>query len=326
MAPDRRAAGGFAVDPRASPAGPTGRNGAVVGHVRSSDAFAGAEAMEGEMSESHEGYTVLPEQSTHTIGIGGALISMVEPHPGTEYAYNRWYEDDHFYAGALYMPWMFAGRRYVATRELQALRYPDPSPIASPVTAGCYLHLYWITPGHVDDHIRWSVSTNVGLRAAKRIHLERTHVYTSFQDHRGSVSRELRGPRDFHTLDHPYAGVVMEVIDAVDGSDHDALDAWLRAEYLPWLHRSPANPIGNTIWFAPRPLPGDKQPDVADIPGLERRFTVLHFLDEDPRDVWATRFAENGARVAAGGAATIALSAPFIPVVQGSDRYVDELR
>ena len=141
-------------------------------------------------------YTDLARASRHTIGIGGALISLVEPHPGTEKAYNRWYEDDHFYAGALFMPWLFAGRRFVATRELQGLRYPDPSPIASPLNAGCYLHLYWITPDHVDDHIRWSVSTNVVLRAEGRIHLERTHVYTSFQDHVGSFERAPDGPPD----------------------------------------------------------------------------------------------------------------------------------
>jgi len=271
-------------------------------------------------------YSDLPGLSTHTIGIGGALISLVEPHVGTEYAYNRWYEDDHYYAGALYMPWMFAGRRYVATRDLQQLRYPHPSPIASPLSAGCYLHLYWITPGHVEDHVRWSVATNVVLRSEKRIHLERTHVYTSFQDHQGSWSREGRGPRDFHTLDHPYAGVVMEVIDADEGSSREELDAWLRSTYLPWVHRSPANPIGNTVWFAPQPLPADKQPDVADIPGLERRLTLLHFVDADPRDIWTQYFAGNGSWVTSHTNARVQLAAPFIPVVQGTDKYVDELR
>ena len=276
--------------------------------------------------ESDRGYTELPLQSRHAIGVGGALISMVEPDPGTEFAYNRWYEDDHFYAGALYMPWMFAGRRYVATRELQLLRYPAESVIAQPVSAGCYLHLYWITPGHVDDHIRWSVSTNTVLRATNRIHLQRTHVYTSFQDHAGSWSRDVRGPLDFHALDHPYAGVVMEVIDAVEGGDRAGLDDYLRTEYLPWLHRSPDDPIGQTVWFAPRPLPADKQPDVADIPGLERRYTLLHFVDVDPRACWSSRFAHNGERVAASGRATVEFAAPFIPVIQGTDRYVDELR
>jgi hypothetical protein len=271
-------------------------------------------------------YTSLPQASDHRLGIGGALISMVEPHVGHEYTYNRWYEDDHYYSGALYMPWMFAGRRYVATRDLQLLRRPEDSIIAAPVTAGCYLHLYWITPGHVDDHIRWSVSTNQVLRATNRIHLERTHVYTSFQDFVGSLAREHRGPRDYQALDHPHAGVVMEVVDAGGGRSREELDEWLRNDYLPWLHRTPGNPINITVWFAPRPLPEDKQPDVADIPGVEKRITLLHFLDEDPRSSWATRFAENGARVEQGGAGHLRFTGPFVRVDHGTDRYVDQLR
>jgi hypothetical protein len=276
--------------------------------------------------EINPGYYDLPKESRHEIGIGGALISMVEPHLGTEYAYNRWYEDDHYYAGALYMPWMFAGRRYVATRPLQLLRHPANSVIAQPLSAGCYLHLYWIAPGHVEDHIRWSVSTNQELRPQNRIHLERTHVYTSFQDYVGSVQRDTYGPKDFHSLDHPYPGLVMEVIDADPGVERSALVDWVRSSYLPWLHRSPDNPIGQSLWFAPQPLPDDKMPDVADIPGVDRRLTVLHFLDEDPRDEWEIYFADNGARVASSGIASLQLSAPFIPVIQGTDRYVDELR
>lgn len=41
------------------------------------------------------------------VQLGGALISLVEPSPGYERAYNRYYEDDHFYAGAMAGPWVF---------------------------------------------------------------------------------------------------------------------------------------------------------------------------------------------------------------------------
>jgi hypothetical protein len=224
------------------------------------------------------------------------------------------------------MPWMFAGKRFVATRDLQLLRYPDDSVIAQPVTAGCYLHLYWITRGRVDDHIRWTVATNQRLREENRIHLDRDHVFTSFQDYLGVVRRDADGPRDFHTLDAGYPAVVLEVVDARPEVGRDALDAWLVQDYLPWVQRRPHAPVVQTLRFAPRPLPADKMPDVADVPGLEHRITLIHILDEDPRIHWMTRFARHGARVASGGKGRMQLCAPFVAVAHGTDRFVDELR
>src|SRR5258708_30683587 len=87
-------------------------------------------------------YSTLPSEGPYDAAIGAALITMVEPHPGHEAAYNRWYEDDHFYAGAMAMPWMFAGRRWVATRELQQLRFPDDSLVAQPASARSSLSVY----------------------------------------------------------------------------------------------------------------------------------------------------------------------------------------
>ena len=271
-------------------------------------------------------YTELPKVGPYDVEIGGALISLVEPHPGTEHVYNRWYEDDHFYSGALAMPWMFAGKRFVATRDLQLLRYPEKSVIAAPVTAGCYLHLYWITRGRMDDHIRWTSSTNYRLRADDRIHTDRTHVYTSFQDYLGYTTGDPDGPRDIHSLDHDFPGVVMEVIDADERVGRDGLDQWLTSDYVPWVQRSPHSPIAMTLRFCPQPLPDDKQPDVADIPGVDRRITLIHLLHEDPRVHWMTRFSRHGARIDAGGKGRLELSAPFIAVAHGTNRYVDELR
>jgi hypothetical protein len=271
-------------------------------------------------------YSQLPASGPYEVAIGGALISLVEPWPGTEHAYNRWYEDDHFYSGALAMPWMFAGGRFVATRDLQLLRYPEDSVVAQPLSAGCYLHLYWITAGRMDDHIAWTTNTNDRLRADKRIHLERTHVYTSFQDYLGAQRVNEDGPTDVHTLDHGYPGVVMEVVDANPGSSRQDLDSWLVEHYVPWVQQGPHNPVTHTLRFAPQPLPEGKQPDVADIPGLDRRITLLHFLDEDPRLRWQTRFARHGARIESSGLGRMELCAPFIAVAHGTNRYVDELR
>jgi hypothetical protein len=281
-------------------------------------------------------YREVPSTLGHEVALGGALITMVEPHPGHERAYNRWYEDDHFYAGAMSMPWMMAGRRFVATRELQLLRYPEDSFIAQPVTTGCYIHLYWITVHHLADHLAWTQSTNMVLSALGRRFEERTHVFTTFPEYVGATYRDAEGPRDIHSLDYPYAGMVLEVIDAHPGTPRAELDAWLAEEYLPGLTGRPHDAVAQSLRFASPEAADDPAPDDAPrvmaahrgfaIPGAGRRITVCHFLDQDPREHWHVQFADHGERVAAGGLGRLELCAPFIPVLQGTDRYVDELR
>ena len=53
----------------------------------------------------------------YPIVAGSALFTLVDPSKGHEVAYNRWYERDHFYAGCMIGPWLFAGKRWVATRR-----------------------------------------------------------------------------------------------------------------------------------------------------------------------------------------------------------------
>ena len=60
----------------------------------------------------------------YPITVGSMLFTMVDPEKGHEVEYNRWYERDHFYAGCMVGPWLFAGKRWVATKELKDLRFP----------------------------------------------------------------------------------------------------------------------------------------------------------------------------------------------------------
>ncbi len=267
-------------------------------------------------------YSTLPKEGPYEVAIGSALITMVEPHEGHEWAYNRWYEDDHFYAGAMAMPWMFAGRRWVAPRDLQALRYPEDSVIAQPLSAGKYISIYWITAGRYEDHLRWTVATNQRLLPDGRVYLERTHVFTSFQTYRGAVYRDEKGPRDIHALDYPYDGLVVEVVDA--NGDRDALDHWLRSEYLP--ARLAGTPVAMTLRFQPNPLPADKMSYVEDVPGLDQRLTLLSFVEVDPAECWDEVFRPAGAAVESGGLGRVVFAAPFVPTLPGTDTYVDQLR
>ncbi|WP_097217230.1 MULTISPECIES: hypothetical protein [unclassified Streptomyces] len=256
---------------------------------------------------------------------GHALITMVEPHPGHEYAYNRWYEDDHYYAGAMAMPWMYAGRRWVATRDLQLLRYPEKSAVAQPVTAGCYLSTYWITAGRNDDHMRWTVAINKRLNRDARVHHDRTHVLTAFQNHEATVYRDgAAGPRDVHALDHPYAGLVLQVVEVDTPEQRAPLLEWLRTRHLP--ERLTGSPAALVTVFSPTPLPGDRMTYVKQVEGVDTRLTLLWFLQTDPRECWDPWFTDLDAAVAESGLGRVELVAPFIPTVPGTDTYVDLLR
>jgi hypothetical protein len=153
------------------------------------------------------------------------------------------------------------------------------------------------------------------------VYLDRTHVYTSFQEYLGAVYRDPTGPRDVHALDHPYAGLVVEVVDAAD--DRATLVEWLRTGPLP--ERLAGSAAAMTLLFAPYPLPADKMAYVEDVPGLERRVTLLTFTQVPPDETWTT-FAGLGDTVAAAGRGRVELSAPFIPTIPGTDTYVDQLR
>lgn len=257
-------------------------------------------------------YSSLPHEGPDATALGSAFITLVEPHPGHEHAYNRWYEDDHFYAGAMAFPWWFAGRRWVATRALRDLRFPADSSVAQPVDAGCYLGTYWITDGRHRDQWQWLGATVKRLSSEGRMFAERTHVHTMYYDVAGSVRGN--GPRDFQALDHPYAGLVIEVLEA---DDRPALMRWLEAE------RAPSVGAGLCVWFTPHPRPPDDELWF-DTPHADpRRLLVLWFLEHDPREGWSV-FAHDAA--AAAGVGRAEFVAPFIPTRIGTDDYVDELR
>lgn len=270
-------------------------------------------------------YAELASVGPYGVNVGHALITMVEPHPGHEYAYNRWYEDDHFVAGAMAMPWMYAGRRWVATRDLQLLRYPEKSAIAQPVSAGCYISVYWIGAGRYADHMKWTVAINKRLNRDARVYHDRTHVFTAFQDHAATVYRDgAAGPRDFHVLDHPYQGLVVQVVDAETPERCDGLLEWLRARHLP--KKLSGSPAAMVTAFRPTPLPSDRMSYVKQVEGVGTRLTLLWFLQRDPREVWEEHFTGLDEEVAASGLGRVELVAPFIPTIPGTDTYADRLR
>jgi hypothetical protein len=259
----------------------------------------------------------------YPIKLGTLLYTMVEPDPGHEVAYNRWYEHDHFYAGCMIAQYNFAGDRFVATRRLKELRYPAATPMSPDPMTGTYLALYWVLKGHHDDWNRWSVDQVQWLHANGRMYKERTHIHTALYDHQWSAQRDEAGTPIEQALDRNYAGLVVNVGEYADGATHADVEAWTRS----WAADAMSEGWGPDLigYSTPLPLLADAPPDVPRMHNADRRFLQLHFVTGDPGDNWANGYGRFGEAMNASGVATHLWTAPFLNTVFGTDTYTDEL-
>lgn len=254
------------------------------------------------------------------------LFTLVDPSRGHEVAYNRWYERDHFYAGCLVGPWLFAGKRWVATRQLKDLRFPADSTVAQPVDAGSYLATYWIHADHHGDHFKWANKEVFTLYEAGRGFTERKHAHTALYTVAGEHYRDPDPVPLTLALDHPFAGLAAIFVDRADGVSHDDLDAWL--EDAGWEAffggESPLAIVGT--WDPIRPKDGEMRApmDLGSGPGGPDRSMLLGFLDQPPVEAWSAVAAACAALEDA-GIGTVRLAAPFLPTIPGTDTYADQL-
>ena len=257
---------------------------------------------------------------TH-IELGHALITMVEPHKDTLAAYNRWYEHDHFLSGMLTGPGTFAGRRFLATRELKQRRFPDPSPIARPIANGSMITLYWIERDQLDIHCQWAFPEAARLAQLGRMRSDRDHVSTAYYDLVGNTGREPHPVPVELALHHPYEAVVMIWTEAT-APDHAAWAATLRDTLV-----YDDSPIGQVVTTRPIVLP-EPLPAMpgAIIGGDPLRDLLAHccFVDSDVRTAWPELSARLIHALDAPGATPL-LVAPFVPTVPGTDAHLDEL-
>jgi hypothetical protein len=166
------------------------------------------------------------------IELGGALVTLVEPHRGHEVAYNRWYERDHFYAGCMIGAWTISGARFVATRDLKDLRSPD-STVAPDPTAGSYLSLYWVLAGKFGEWMDWGTRQVRWLIDEDRMFPHRDHVHTvMYRFHSEVPGREDGVPVEL-ALDRRAPSLVMTVVDRAEGVSTDAVAAWWAEQGLP---------------------------------------------------------------------------------------------
>ena len=262
----------------------------------------------------------------YPVKVGSMLLTLVDPVRGYEQAYNRWYERDHFYAGCMIGPFLFAGSRWVATRELKDLRWPaGGDAIAKPTDAGSYVAIYWVEKGHHGDHFDdWARTQVRQLYADNRGFAERKHVHTVLFDHLGAVYRDADPVPVDLALDHGYDGIVAAWFDA-SGTDAAGLHAALAKELLPKLLS------GSTIEIASSWTPSAGENDEKDVPmdlgsraGGPERLCQLFFVKGDVKEALG-RLHEYTDAVESAGLATTRLVAPFFTTVVGTDRYVDEL-
>lgn len=261
------------------------------------------------------------------VKVGAMLYTLVDPHRGHEVAYNRWYERDHFYGGCMIGPWLFAGGRWVATRRYKDLRFPADSPVARPADAGSYLATYWVHKGHEAEHFAWSTRQVFDLYSHGRGFDERTHAHTALYTFAAAHYRDADPVPVELALDHRYPGLVSIHVDRAEGVRHPQLEEWLAAE-LPAGLLAPGSPVASVAtWrpIIPKVPEGRQAPmELGSGPGTAARSMLLCFCETDPADMWQL-VRDQAAAIESSGLATVALAAPFIPTVVGTDTYTDQL-
>jgi len=249
------------------------------------------------------------------IELGGALVTLVEPHRGHEVAYNRWYERDHFYAGCMIGAWTLAGARYVCTRDLKALRYPADSPVCPDPNAGSFLALYWVLAGRFGDWITWGTEQVQWLIAEDRMFPHRDHVHTLMYRYRAEYQGGDDGVPVELALDHRSQYVVMVVGQPAEGVSLDAIDEWFRARPVGAAVVAELTPIAMHAG-APSDVPRDD---------ATNRFLQLWFVDDGIHDVWTEQFASLGTDLESAGLGSLLFVSPFRATVPGTDTYTDQL-
>jgi hypothetical protein len=263
----------------------------------------------------------------YPVKVGSALVTMVDPHRGFEKAYNRWYERDHFYAGCLIGPYLFAGSRWVAPRELKNLRWPTTERVAEPYDAGSYVSIYWVEEGHHEDHFtNWASPQVHWLYSHNRGFPERRHIHTVVVNHVGADYRDDDPVPVELALDYAYPGVVLVWFDGRDGRSAAELHAELSRQLIPDLLAgsaieiasswTPSNPSEEPPQASPMPL--------GSAPGGPNRLLQIFFVDGPVSD-HVDRLRSYTEATEKQGLADTQLVAPFYRTTPGKDTYLDQL-
>jgi len=254
--------------------------------------------------------------SDERVELGHAIFGFVEPHPGRELAWNRYYERDHLIAAGACAPWTIAVQRWFAPRRHKAVRYPHDNPIAQPVGKGSFLAGIWVQRGRLADQQLWVAEQMAILGAKGRNFEERDVLTTASYDYLGGAFRDADGVPPELALDRRYAGIVLAWVEKIPGQSLEALCDRLLGEVLPGVIEK--SQTAQALCFTPLPK-ADWWPKASpEVPGVGERILVASFVDCDPLNVWSESFAKLGTALEAAGGKTLFV-APFIPVIPGVD-------
>jgi hypothetical protein len=231
------------------------------------------------------------------VAIGTAVVAYIEPHAGAARAFNRWYERDHFYAAAMAGPGMYAGARWVATRECKEAR-PDNDLFGDPAR-GSYLATYWLLPGAQPAWDAW-VADAYARMPPERLFAARDHVHTAVYRYHWEARTE-DAPPPATALDHGFAGLI--AIASIAPADW--LADWSRKHLSNQMHLLLAFTSVRTIMTTT---------DAVD------HVLLLGFCRGDPLQVWRDQVAPGLSTVPGLGFAS-----PFLRTIPGTDTYVDDL-
>ena len=257
------------------------------------------------------------------IEMGSMLLTLVDPHVGHEVAYNRWYERDHFYAGCMVGPWLFAGSRWVATRELKDLRISDGrGEVAKPLDAGSYVAIYWVHAGKDDEHWEWAGEQVHWLYANGRGFAERSHVHTVLFDYLTTAYRDADPIPIQLALDHGYAGIAMIATDRAEGVSEQDFAEWTASS-----RALSGGAIAHISTWRPQPrneITGNAPMDLGTGTGGAERSMQLAFLETEPGQSWPEVVAHARA-IDESGLGRVCFAGPFLKTHVGTDDYTDQL-
>jgi len=245
------------------------------------------------------------------VRLGSMLFTLVEPHQGHEVPYNRWYERDHFYAGCMVGPWLFAGRRFVATKPLKDLRFGSDADLFGGASLGSYVAIYWVLEGRHQDHFEWATRQVMWLHESGRMFPERDHIHTLLYTLEWTTSADDHGVPPELALDHPYGGVTATLLRPAEGASAERVRAAMADAEL-------------ALGFSPIPLPASAPVTQKGHDRLDGCLMTLSFSESSPAEQWDAQRAL-AQRLSDDGAAEVLWSAPFIPTIPGTDTYTDQL-